>query len=96
VPTCGLTARFKKDFAALAADEKKAFRTAVRKFITDLDQPAFRAGLRVKGIQGAKGIYEMTWAPDGRATFEYGESEVEGQVRIIWRRCGKHSIFDSP
>jgi hypothetical protein len=36
----------------------------------------FRPGLRVKGVRGAAGIFEMTWADDGRATFEYGDAIV--------------------
>jgi hypothetical protein len=31
-------------------------------------------GLRVKGVQGAEGVFEMTWADDGRATFEHGSA----------------------
>ena len=30
--------------------------------------------LRVKGVQGAEGVFEMTWADDGRATFEHGSA----------------------
>jgi hypothetical protein len=38
----------------------------------------------------------MTWAPDGRATFEYGEAIHAGEPHIIWRRCGNHVILDDP
>ena len=55
-----------------------------------------REGLRVKGIRGQSGVYEMTWAPDGRATFTYGISPRPGDIHIIWRRIGGHEIFQQP
>lgn len=53
----------------------------------------FRAGLRVKGVQGDPGVYEMTWAPNGRATFSYGDSIRNGEAHIIWRRVGTHKVI---
>lgn len=55
------------------------------------------AALRVKRIQGAPGVWEMTWnfsGPDGRATFEW--IEIDGQPAIRWRRAGDHGIFTRP
>ncbi|MER6108587.1 hypothetical protein ACWG5P_11115 [Streptomyces prasinus] len=37
---------------------------------------------------------EMTWAPDGRATWQYGDELREGEPHVIWRRVGGHEIFD--
>jgi hypothetical protein len=40
----------------------------VKKFVADLERgQRFRRGLRVKGVQGSPGLYEMTGAGDGRA-----------------------------
>ncbi len=39
---------------------------------------------------------ELSFAPDGRATFGYGEERVAGQPHVIWRRIGDHSIFRQP
>ncbi|WP_267887199.1 hypothetical protein [Thermobifida halotolerans] len=36
----------------------------------------------------------MTWAPDGRATWQYGEERVPGKPHVIWRRVGTHAIFN--
>lgn len=33
----------------------------------------------------------MTWAADGRATFEYGQEIRPGEPHIIWRRIGTHA-----
>ncbi len=67
-------------------------------FITALrDQPpSFPPGLRVKRVQGASGIWEVTFAPDGRATFEYGSEVVAGEAHVLWRRVGGHSVLAEP
>jgi hypothetical protein len=36
----------------------------------------FREGMRVKGVHGAAGVFELTWEPDGRATFQCGDPVV--------------------
>ena len=88
------TERFWKDYSVLGPHKKTAFMDAVEKFKEDLPSSQFRKGLRVKGVQNAKGVFEMTWADDGRATFEYGRAD--GDLCIVWRRVGTHQIFDSP
>ncbi len=66
-------------------------------FVEDMRRGGgFRKGLRVRTVQGAVGIFEMTWADDGRATLMYGEAVIEGEPRVIWRRVGTHEIFGRP
>jgi len=96
MPTFAQTDRFRRDFAALAPAQKEAFRTAAEKFVADLPSGRFRAGLRVKGIRGAEGVFEMTWADDGRATFQYGSAVHEGEAHVIWRRIGTHDVLRRP
>jgi len=97
VPTYGWLERFRADFRALSPEQQARFLTAVNEFVDDLaTRRAPRPGLRVKGVQGAPGIFELTWAPDGRATFEYGEAVVEGEPHILWRRVGTHAILARP
>ena len=50
-------------------------------------------GLRVTGVRGAEGIFELTWAPDGRATFSYGKSIGGSEPHIVWRRVGTHEVI---
>ena len=50
----------------------------------------------MNGIQGAEGIYELTWAPDGRATFQYGRPVVGTDPHIVWPRIGTHRVIDKP
>lgn len=99
MPTFELTPRFERDWRKLTAQQRDAFQKVVAEaFVPDLDAPdrPFRPGLRVKGVAAHPGIFEMTWAPDGRATFSYGEERVPGKAHIIWRRIGTHAIFTPP
>ncbi len=38
----------------------------------------------------------MTWAPNGRATFQYGDEATPGETHVIWRRIGTHDILGQP
>src|SRR5581483_5606360 len=97
VPTFAWLARFGADFDRLTPTQQQAFLAAVRAFVDDLAGGGpFGAGLRVKGVQGAAGIFEMTWAPDGRATFQYGEPVRGDEPHIIWRRVGTNAILRQP
>ena len=97
MPTYDVSDRFRKDLALLDETDRKRFQRAVKQFIEDLSSSrGFRPGLRVKGVQGAPGVFEMTWAPDGRATFEFGSSLRNDEPHVIWRRIGTHDIFGRP
>ncbi|HEX5266299.1 MAG TPA: hypothetical protein VFW24_05960 [Acidimicrobiales bacterium] len=74
-----------------------AFLAAVAAFVEDLRSGGgFRVGLRVKGVRGAPGVFEMTWAPDGRATFASGGSVRVREPHIVWRRVGTHDVLRQP
>lgn len=92
MPTYERTARFDRDLAGLTAEERRRFRVAVAKFVADLRTGQFRKSLRVRGIEGTPGVFEMTWAPDGRATFQYGADRGSG-AHVVWRRVGTHDVF---
>lgn len=97
MPTFVWLARFGADFERLTPAQQAAFLPAVAQFVDDLRAGGqFGKGLRVKGVRGAAGVYEMMWADDGRATFQYGESVVAGEPHIVWRRVGTHDIFKQP
>lgn len=95
MPTFEVTNRFQRDWKKFTPEQKRAFRGAVAKLVEDLEAGRLRKGLRVKAIQGATGVYEMTWADDGRATFEYGDEVKTGKRHIVWRRCGTHDILSA-
>jgi len=98
------TPQFDADVRRLSENEFKQFRQVVLEVFAPAcerfrENPAraWPSGLRIKAIEGAKGILEMTWSsagPDGRATFQF--VTVEGELRVRWRRVGGHAIFKAP
>lgn len=97
MPTHDQYPLFLKDHARLTGEEAAAFDRAWRHLLADVagGRPP-RRGLRVRQLATAPGVYELTWAPDGRATFEYGTPQRPGHKHIIWRRIGGHEIFSNP
>lgn len=97
MPTFAWLARFGADFDRLSPAQQAAFLASIAEFVEDLRSGGpFRKGLPVKGVQGASGVFEMTWADDGRATFQYGNAVIEGEPHVIWRRVGTHDILRQP
>jgi hypothetical protein len=97
LPTYRWAPRFRTDWNRLTPAQQAAFLVAVGRFVEDMRRGrGFREGLRVKAVQGAAGIFEMTWADDGRATFMYRDAVIEGEPHVIWRRVGTHEIFGRP
>ncbi len=94
---------FKADYRRLSPSDQAIFKATLPDFVAACDRyavdPAARwpASLRVKPIQSAPGLWEMTWSfagPDGRATFEW--VRVDGEIAVRWRRIGGHEVFKSP
>jgi hypothetical protein len=102
-PTYERTDSFKRDLKSLSPeDRQRVADKLVGEFVHDLSAieagtaDGFRRGLRVKPMQGHASIWEVSWADDGRATFEYGQPVREGMKHIVWRRIGGHEIFGAP
>lgn len=96
MPTYDRSISFLNDWDKLSPEQQQAFAIAVLLFVQDLRVGSFRPNLRVKRVRGSRGVWEMTWAADGRATFEYGPELHPGQPHVVWRRVGTHSIFKRP
>lgn len=96
MPTYLLSTRFARELAALTPKQRRALERAVAKFIAGLRSGDMPKGLRIKRVQGSPGVFEMTFAPDGRATFSFGEPVLKGEPHVIWRRVGTHDIFGAP
>jgi len=96
MPTYEGTEAFWRDFDRLTAGQKHLFLTAVQKLVFDLKTGDPRPGLRIKDYRRIRGMCELTWAPDGRALFRYGDAKRPGDKHIIWERVGTHDIFESP
>lgn len=96
-------AAFRGDYGRLSPSERALFKLALADFVTACDRyvtdpsTPWPRGLRVKPVQGAPGIFEMTWSfsgPDGRATFEF--VQLDGELAVRWRRIGSHRILREP
>jgi hypothetical protein len=97
VATFDTLPRFRRDFGKLTDEQKARFQTILKTaFVPDLATGAFRPGLRIKRVRATREVWEMTWAPDGRATWQYGVEVRAGRPHVIWRRIGTHGIFDEP
>ncbi|MFJ4526520.1 hypothetical protein ACIP4Y_37390 [Streptomyces sp. NPDC088810] len=101
MPTYETTPRFTADLHRLTPAQRRRFFQTVAAFVEDLRTGGhFRAGLRVKRVQRASGIYELTWfmgaGPAGRATWQYGPALRPGVQHVIWRRIGTHDILTGP
>ena len=100
MPTYDAVAAFLRDWDRLTARQQQRFSTRLSEFVADLlemeagRQAWFRPALRVKKIRSRRGVYEMTWAADGRATFTLGRSVSAGRLHVVWLRIGDHGILD--
>lgn len=98
MPTYETSKRFIRDFRRLTPAQQDRFLAALAGFIDDLlmietrQQARFRPGLRVKRVRGTL-LFEMTWAPDSRATFSFEDPIRQGLTHVRWHRCGDHSIL---
>ena len=95
-PTYERTGRFDRDWDALSPSDRGRFREMVTKFVADLESGRFRPGIGVKPIEGPSNVYEVAFAPEGRATWEYGEPVLGDQTHVIWRRVGTQSLLGRP
>lgn len=99
MPTFEQTQRFIKDLRGLDSKSLDRFRKVVLdQFVPDVDAGVFRRTLRVRemrDVEKGRTVYEMSWAFDGRATFEYGEEVKNGVTHVIWRRVGTHSSLNT-
>jgi hypothetical protein len=86
VPTFERTRRFRREYLALPLEQREAFKRALRGFIQALRSkpPSFQHSLRVKGVQGHPGFYELSFGDGGRATFAYGDEVEPGEAHARW------------
>lgn len=98
MPTYEAMPRFTTDLDRLTPEQRRKFRQTVAAFVEDLRAGGrFRAGLRVKRVQRATGIYELTWSmgtgPQGAPRGNTGRPDTP---HVIWRRIGTHDILTGP
>jgi hypothetical protein len=98
VPTYDRLALFKREYRKLTPEQRARFRVAVTKLVAALSRtpPSLPGEPLVNPLSGHHGVYELRFAPDGRATFTFGTPVRDGQSHIIWRRIGGHEVLDRP
>ncbi len=96
MPTHHELPRFLRDWASLDSAQRALFLAALQLFVAGIARQDFDPRLRVKRVQGSAGVWEISWAADGRATFEYGTEVIVGEPHVIWRRIGTHDVFRRP
>ena len=108
MPAFEWLALFDREWRSLTAEQQRAFRDAVAAFVEDLrEATGLRKGLRVKKMQGREDVWEMTWAPDGSATFHRraghlgdhagpGDADRAGLGRDPGRGAGRAGAAWSP
>ena len=98
-----LTDSFKGDLGRLDKEERDIVRSRLPDFVAACDRYAadpsakWPESLRVKDVENAPGVLEMTFnfaGPDIRATFEW--IQVDDKLALRWRRLGGHRIFKNP
>ncbi|MCK9876566.1 hypothetical protein MXD59_12395 [Frankia sp. Ag45/Mut15] len=95
MPTYEAIAQFWADYRRLRPEQRAAFLRARTLFVDGLAEGALHPSLRVKGFKLRPGVFELSWAPNGRALFTYG-SPLPGHgtdPHVIWLRVGTHDIF---
>jgi hypothetical protein len=98
-----VTDSFRADFKRLSLGEQTLFRNALPSFVAACERfsadptSAWPTALRVKDVENAPGIWEVTFhfaGPDIRGTFEW--VQIDGELGVRWRRIGGHAIFRKP
>ena len=97
-----VTDAFRADRRPLSESERERLAEVLPAFVAACDRyaadpaSAWPSSLRVKDVEGAPGVFEMTWTsgPDGRATFEW--VQIDGELAVRWRRIGRHDIPRNP
>ncbi len=98
-----VTDAFRADRRRLSESERRRLAEVLPAFVAACDRyaanptTAWPSSLRVKAVEGAPGVVEMTWSfsgPAGRATFEW--IRIDGELAVRWRRIGRHDVLRSP
>jgi hypothetical protein len=96
VPTFERSRRFDREFRRMSRELQRAFLAMLPLFIAALREspPSFLPALRFKRVQVTDGVWEITFAPDGRATFAYGEQvrPGEGSRDLAPHRHARHPL----
>ncbi len=79
MPTFDRLALFKREYRRLTPEQQARFKVAVAKLIAALSQtpPRVPGEPLVNPLAGHRGVYELRFAPDGRATFAFARRSAK-------------------
>jgi tetratricopeptide (TPR) repeat protein len=81
---------FFRSYESLAPEDRQQLREAVSELMHAFARGGdFPASLQVKPVADAEGLYEMSWAADGKATFSIRWDPARDERVIFLRRVGK-------
>jgi hypothetical protein len=88
MPTWAVDDSFWGDYRRLSPEEREAFKTAKMEFSKVLKDwesggcvglPRFPAKLGITRMVNNPGVFELAWAGDGRATWQFGLQQIPGR-----------------
>lgn len=87
--------QFWREWRKLTLAQQRLFEAAWRAINASLD--AGRGLPPPPLVQKMSGydVYEVRWAPNGRATFHQEQGD-QGTLIVVWRRIGDHDILKQP
>lgn len=103
MPTYAVEDSFWSDWRRLSSRQREAFLNELAAFVDVLKQnedagfpsiPVFPKRLGVTPMVGKRKVMEFAWAPDGRATWQYGPRQKPGKYHVVWRHVGSHEIYE--
>jgi len=96
--------QFDADYGKLSKAERAKFKETLQVFIPCCKEYeasggsyTWPASLRFEKLTSTKKVMAITWSfsgPDGRATFHF--ETVDEEMYVVWRRVGRHKIYDNP
>jgi hypothetical protein len=87
--------QFMREWRKLTPMQQQQFESAWRAIVACLSATnALPGSPLVEKMQGYE-VYEVRWASNGRATFHI-ERDPKGELIVVWRRIGDHSILKQP
>ncbi|HEY7832048.1 MAG TPA: hypothetical protein VIG30_00670 [Ktedonobacterales bacterium] len=94
MPTYDWETLFINEFKRLSVPDQALFLSAMRQMVRDVKaKRPFHPKLRVKSVTDHPGLFELSWAPNGRAPFVYEPEQKAREAHVIWQRIGGHEIF---
>ncbi|MBA3826288.1 MAG: hypothetical protein H0X24_20605 [Ktedonobacterales bacterium] len=87
---------FMREFNKLSHEQQQLFLEAVRAIIVSLRLTQKLPGSPLIKKMTDYEIYEVRWAPNGRATFHLEPDPSGNEMIVVWRHIGGHEIYKHP